>query len=112
MTTKTFQIATYDVNLARETTMSGGAIKFYSYIQCRGDDHMLQLYFLKPDSQDMENRYLPEKKWGRSVLPWDQYPVYMDMLRHEKPVYAYLNSDRPDLNGIYTGQEPIGEEES
>jgi hypothetical protein len=69
------------------------------------------IYFLKPDSPDMDNLYLVDRKLGRIVVPWDQFPVYVDLLRNEKPIYAYLNSNTPISNRVYTGQEPVGEEE-
>jgi len=37
---------------------------------------------------------------------------FVDLLRNEKPVYAYLNSDIPAWNSIRTTQEPVGEEEN
>jgi hypothetical protein len=36
---------------------------------------------------------------------------YVDLVRNEKPVYAYLNSDKPQWNSISTSNEPVGEEE-
>jgi len=41
---------------------------------------------------------------------WDEYLPLVDMLRNEKPIYA-LVSDSLDWGMIYTGSEPIGEEE-
>ena len=111
MATKTFEISTYEITLARQMTIGGGAIEFYSYIKCQGGGHTLLIYFLKPDSDDMDNIFLVDRKLGRIVVPWDQYPVYVDLLRNEKPVYAFMDSDRPISNRIYTGKEPIGEEE-
>ena len=111
MATRTFQISTYEVTLARQMTIGTGAVEFYSYIRCRGGDYTLLIYFLKPDSDDLDNIFLVDRKLGRIVVPWDQFPVYVDLLRNEKPIYAYLNSDRPISNRIYTGQEPVGEEE-
>ncbi|MBN2534805.1 MAG: hypothetical protein JXB88_18130 [Spirochaetales bacterium] len=112
MATKTFQIGTYEIKLAREMTIGGGTVKFYSYIKCAGGDHTLLIYFLRPDSNNMDNIYLVDSKLGRIVVPWDQYPVYVDLLRNEKPLYVYLDSEKPINNRLYTGKEPIGEEES
>ena len=39
----------------------------------------------------------------------DKYHVVVYIL--EKPVYCYLNSDSPNWNALYTGQEPVGEHE-
>jgi hypothetical protein len=111
MATATFQISTYEIKLARQMTIGGGAIQFYSYITCHGGGYTLLIYFLKPDSPDMDNLYLVDRKLGRIVVPWNQFPVYVDLLRNEKPIYAYLDSDTPIWNRVYTGQEPVGEEE-
>lgn len=111
MATATFQISTYEIKLARQMTTGGGAIQFYSYVTCRGGGYTLLIYFLKPGSPDMDNIYLADRKRGRIVVPWDQFPVYVDLLRNEKPIYAYLDSDKPISNCVYTGQEPVGEAE-
>lgn len=55
---------------------------------------------------------------GRSVrayLPTSEYASWVDILRHEKPVYLHWSSDKPgdhDAEGIIhlgTGPEPAGE---
>ena len=58
------------------------------------------------------NSYLPDAKIGFSFLPESHYSRYIDLLRNEKPVFAYLNSEYPDINRLYTGTEPVGEEET
>ncbi|MBM4465726.1 MAG: hypothetical protein FJ014_09280 [Chloroflexi bacterium] len=112
MAIKTFPVASYRVALARQMTLGGGAIKFYAYITCRGaDGHKFTIYFLQPDSQVPDNIYNPANKVGSAYLPAEQFSWYIDLLRNEKPVYAYLNSDRPIDNYLYTGEEPVGEGE-
>jgi hypothetical protein len=113
MATKTFKVASYQVKLARQMTIGGGAIKFYAYVVCRSaDGHRFVPYFLRPDSGPADNVYNPAAKWATAYLPAEQFSWYVDLLRHEKPVYAYLNSDKPIGNRLYTGKEPVGEEES
>lgn len=46
-----------------------------------------------------------------SYVPAEQFPWYVDLLRNEKPVGAYLNSDQPMLNTLRTFLELTGEEE-
>jgi hypothetical protein len=36
---------------------------------------------------------------------------FVDLLRNEKPVMAYLNSHKPQWNQFSTGKEPVGEAE-
>jgi hypothetical protein len=112
MATKTFTIVSYEAALARQMTIGGGAAKFYANILCRSSDgYRFAIYFLRPDSNEIDNIYNPSAKWATSYLPANQFEWYLDLLRNEKPVYAYLNSERPIANRIYTGAEPIGEEE-
>ena len=42
----------------------------------------------------------------------DIMPFWVDMLRNEKPVYGYINTDHPEWTSISTSSEPVGEEET
>lgn len=112
MATKTFEVESYRVYLARQMTIGAGAAKFYANIVCHSSEgDTFSIYFLRPDSDAIDNIYNPSAKWATSYLPAEQFGWYLDLLRNEKPVYAYLNSDRPIANRLYTGREPVGEEE-
>jgi hypothetical protein len=112
MAIKTFPVASYQGALARQMTIQGGTIKLYAYINCHGaDGHKFIIYFLQPDSKVPDNIYNPADKTATAYLPAEQFSWYIDLLRNEKPVYAYLNSERPIDNRLYTGEEPVGEEE-
>ena len=56
--------------------------------------------------------YKPTTKVGAVFLPFDQMPPYVDLVRNERPIYAYMNSDRAEWNNISSGREPVGEEET
>lgn len=47
--------------------------------------------------------------WCRLRYHIDQFPVVMDILRNEQPVY--VNYSSPTFAQIFTGSEPIGEGE-
>jgi hypothetical protein len=112
MAIKTFTVASYEVTLSRQMTIGGGAAKFYANILCRSSDgYRFAIYFLRPDSNEIANVYNPTAKWATSYLPADHLVWYLDLLRNEKPVYAYLNSETPIGNRLYTGAEPVGEGE-
>lgn len=112
MPTKSFSVQSYEAAMARQMTIGGGAAKFYAYICCHAKDGTrFCVYFLRPDSKPIDNIYNPAAKWATAYLPADQYTWYIDLLRNEKPVYAYLNSDKPIANRLYTGKEPVGEGE-
>lgn len=110
MATHTYQIASYQIQLARENILGGGAIKFYAVVVCSsaaGD--RFAIYFLRPDSGPANNIFNPSAKWATAFVPAEQYPWYADLLRNEKPLYARLNSDRPEWNTLSTTSEPVGE---
>ncbi len=113
MATKTFTVTSYEAFLSRQMTIGGGAIKFYAQIVCRSAAGIrFAIFFLRPDGGSTNNVYNVRAKWATCYLPADQYPWYVDLLRNEKPVRAYLNSTNPIANRLYTGREPVGEEES
>ena len=55
--------------------------------------------------------YIPANEVGAIFLPFREMAPFVDLLRNEKPIYAYLNSDPPQWNSLETRQEPVGEEE-
>jgi hypothetical protein len=112
MSRKTFPVQNYEVKRARRMTIGGGAAAFASQIVCNGSDGTrFVLFFLSPSSAVPDNIYNPSAKWATSYLPAEQFDWYQNLLRNEKPVYAYLNSDRPLVNGLFTARERIGEAE-
>jgi hypothetical protein len=114
MAIKSFQIASYKMALghAMSATWSGKSIKIRGYISCYGGDHRFIAYFLTKDSPVPDPVYVVANKVGAIFLPFDEMPPFVDLVRNEKPVWAYLNSDRPEWNSIKTSHEPVGEEET
>lgn len=112
MSKKTFAVENYEVKRARRMTIGGGAAAFASQIVCNGSDGTrLVLFFLSPSSVVPDNIYNPSAKRATSYLPAELFDWYQDLLRNEKPVYAYLNSDYPLENGLFTARERVGETE-
>jgi hypothetical protein len=111
MPTTTFEISSYDVELARQPESQGGH-RFCAVITCHGSNgQTLMLYFVQPGSPMPENQYDPSSGIGSSYLPAEQYSWYLDILRNERPVYARMHSAEPNWNKIFTGAEPVGEGE-
>jgi hypothetical protein len=108
-----FQIDTYEIKLGHELTASWGgvSIKARGLIACYGGDHRFLAYFLSDTSPVPSPTYIPANKVGAIFLPFREMPPFVDLVRNEKPVSAYLNSDRPQWNQLYTGREPVGEGE-
>jgi hypothetical protein len=113
MATETFEIDSYEVKLSREMNgyAQGMNVKFPAYMLCRGKEFHVIVYVLDDSSPVPDNTFLSQYKRGTIFVPRWQYDWFLDMLRNEKPVYCYLNSDTPKWNSLYTGQEPVGEQE-
>lgn len=93
-------------------TWNNVTIKARGYVTCYGGDHRFIAYFLTDDSPVPKPTYVVGNKVGAIFLPFKEIGPFVDLLRNEKPVYAYLNSEKPDWNSIKTSKEPVGEEES
>jgi len=114
MAAKSFLVTHYKVALghAMSATWSGKKIKIRGYVACYGSDHRFIAYFLTDDSPVPGPVYVVANKVGAIFLPFDEMPPFVDMVRNEKPIYAYLNSDHPEWICIKTSEEPVGEEET
>lgn len=93
-------------------TWSGTRIKARGIVACHGDDHRFIAYFLTEDSPVPDPVYVEKNKAGAIFRPFEEMNAYVDLVRNEKPVYAYLNSSKPHWNCLSTSKDPIGEEES
>lgn len=114
MTIKQFTVDTYVEALGYTLTATWGGvqIKARGYVACYGGDHRLIIYFLAENSPVPQPVYIPANKVGAIFVPFSECMPYIDMVRNEKPIHAYLNSDRPEWNYIRTSAEPVGEEET
>ena len=113
MATKTFQVKKYELILgdAMEAVWRGVPIKARGILDCRGATHHLLIYFLNPDSQEPHPIYDPANKVGAIFLRFSEMAQFVDLVRNEKPVYAYLNDSNPEWNSISTSKEPVVEAE-
>jgi len=113
MATKRFMVERYEIKLghALSATWSGTPIKARGVVACYGGDHRFIAYFLTDDSKVPGPVYIVANKVGAIFLPFAEMGPFVDILRNEKPVYAYMNSTRPEWNQLYTGKEPVGEAE-
>jgi hypothetical protein len=114
MVTKTFRVTKYQMALghAMTATWGGHQIKARGYVACSGTDHRLIVYFLTDDSPVPPPMYVVANKVGALFFPFKEIGPFVDMVRNEKPIYAYLNSDKPEWISLKTGKEPVGEEET
>ncbi|WP_397363550.1 hypothetical protein [Olleya sp. R77988] len=114
MATKQFTVNYYKVSAGFKGSATWGNvnIKIQGYVTCYGSDHRFIIYFLHEDSPVPAPTYIPANKVGAIFLPFKDMPMYLDIVRNEKPIYAYLNSTKPEWNSIKTSKEPVGEEEN
>jgi hypothetical protein len=110
---KTFTVETYQVaaGYGMSATWGGVSIKARGYVACSGGDHRFIAYFLADDSPVPGPTYIPANKVGAIFLPAAEMAGFVDLVRNEKPIFAYLNSDKPEWNYLRSGPEPVGEEE-
>ncbi|TNE57275.1 MAG: hypothetical protein EP344_11420 [Bacteroidetes bacterium] len=114
MASRTFEIHNYRIALGDRMSGSAGGINvnFRGYIACYGDDgYHLVIYFLNETSPVPAPTYFEKYKRGVIYIPFSQMAVYTDLIRNEKPVYAYVNPNHPEWNQLKTSQEPVGEGE-
>jgi hypothetical protein len=113
---KTFQVTTYVVNVGYKNIASWGGvtIQIQGYAACFGaDGSRLIVYGLHPNSPVPSSPvYNVAGNVGAIFVPFRDLPVYVDILRNEKPIYARLDSDNPNWISLSTSQEPVGEEEA
>lgn len=114
MTIKQFTVENYSIKLGDEmsATWGGVPIKARGIVACHGGDHRFIAYFLSESSPVPDSVYVEANKVGAVFRPFEEMGAYVDLLRNEKPVYAYLNSSRPEWNNLGTSLEPVGEEEA
>ena len=113
MAVKQFLVEEYQVRLghALDATFDDSTIRARGIIICFGGDHRFIAYFLTDDSPVPDPFYAQAKRVGVIFLPFRDIGPFVDLLRNEEPIYAYLNSDTPAWNSIRTAEEPVGEEE-
>jgi hypothetical protein len=115
MAATTFKITNYTITLGFEVYvyLNKRNIKTRGKLECYGrHGDRLIIYFLTDDQAAPEPFYNEADKYGAIFLPFKEMPVYVDLVRNEKPVYASLDSDRMKSNSISSRSEPVGEEES
>jgi hypothetical protein len=64
-----------------------------------------------PDGKVPENDYNEQDGIASVYLPAEQFLWYLDVLRHEDPVYVEIDPDDPIAHRPATGQEQPGEGE-
>jgi hypothetical protein len=114
MPTRTFDVTSYTIKLGDKMSATFGAttIKIRGLISCMGaDNQRVVAYFLSDDSPIPTPTTTIGGKWGPIFLPQELLPSWVDMIRNEKPLFGYINTDHPEWTQVSTTTEPVGEEE-
>ncbi|MEO0562643.1 MAG: hypothetical protein AAF125_11035 [Chloroflexota bacterium] len=118
-----FEVKEYMVILRQleEMDHKGHRILLKGIVRCLGDEYTLDIYCCAPDSDfpepdididpDADPDEEPDKYRGYMFVPFADLPVFVDLLRNEKPIYAHLRGDKPEWTSITTTKEPVGEGE-
>jgi len=109
---KSFVVETYKVAVGRFPINRVASIDCRSARSAYGSYDLLSVHFNIPGSPMPNNSASPDATRGGLHVTAEQFSWYMDLLRNEKPVHAYINSDKSVWNQLYTGEEPVGEGET
>lgn len=115
MPVRKFPITSYKITLDDNlhTIYLDATIKSRGVLSCIGpDDQRVVAYFLADDSPVPAPTTIFGGKWGPILLPKEMMGQWVDMLRNEKPLFGYINTDHPDWTNVSSSEEPVGEEES
>ncbi len=113
MAYRKFEVVTYGVVLWRR---AGGGEVGSGRIVADGAGpgvNSMIIWFYPDDHARPANESILEsnRTIAKMYLPASQYLWYIDLLRNEKPITAYVY-DNPNMNRLAAGSEPTGEEET
>lgn len=108
-----FEVKEYMVILRQLEHMdfAGADVHLKGIVRCIGDEYTLDVYCCADGSDFPQPVFNAEEKKGFMFVPFADLPVFVDLLRNEKPIYAHLRGDKPEWTSITTTKEPVGEGE-
>jgi hypothetical protein len=108
-----FQVKEYMVVLRQleEMDMDGHRILLKGIVRCIGDEYTMDVYGCHADSDFPGPIYKQDENKGYMFVPYEDLPMFIDILRNEKPIYAHLRGDKPEWTSVTTTKEPVGEGE-
>ena len=89
--------------------------RYYNSIILRGDFGLAFVYFVPNGTAFPPNMKYDDRDAFKVFYRADEWDAIVDMLRNEDTTsfdYRTYTDDRPDYCLIFTGAEPVGEEES
>jgi hypothetical protein len=97
-----------------EREIAGTTVQIRALVRCSGTgvdnsaEYRLDVYFLGLESDFPEPQVNLEERHGAMFMPMEDLPIFVDVLRNEKPIFGHLRGDNPQLTSITTSNEPIG----
>jgi len=109
-----FELESYAIRLGGtyDHTYGHTTIQVFGFISCVGPDFMLNVYFLADGSPVPPAHIDSDLTSGVLFLQKDMMPLWIDLLRHESPMWVSINTDSPESTRISTSAESIGEDEN
>jgi hypothetical protein len=115
MPNRTFEVKTYVLQNGYKNTATFGAvtIQIQGYLACSGaNGERFIVYGLHPSSPVPPNAFCNfAGNVGAIFIPFVELHNYVDLVRNEKPIFARLDSDRPEWMALSTSAELVGEGE-
>ena len=108
-----FQIEKYQVTLGADlpSIITDVDVKVAGIVGCYGKGYQLMINFIEDNQPMPQAMYDEKRKTGAIFIPVSRIDTYVDLLRNEKPVFAYCNSEKPEWSNISTEHEETGEGE-
>lgn len=104
---ESWTVISYQVGLGRDKDYNSAA-----YIHCWcGEQRKVSIFFIQPEFPLPDNTYDDSEKQMTLFVPAEQFSWYTDVLRNEKPVEAWIYTDKPKWSKLRTFLEPTGEAE-
>ena len=111
-----FEIKEYMVIFRQleERDFDGVVAQIRGLVRCTGigtkddNEYRMDVFFLAPDSDYPDPVVNLEEQTGAIFLPVGDMPMFVDVLRNEKPIYGHLRGDNPQWTSVTTSNEPVG----
>jgi hypothetical protein len=119
MASTTIEVKFYQISWRQQErrAVQGKDVLVRAQVRCTGtpvksdEEHTLDVVFLAPESPIPAPWFNHAERKAAMYLPITDLMAFVDTLRNEKPIYAFLDDTRPDLISVMTNKEPVGEGE-
>jgi hypothetical protein len=108
------QVKEYSYMLWTQQATTWGEASVMGKMNCFGDDFLLLMLFVEEGSPipAAKVHHWPSKKKVDLYIPFSKMPYYLDLLRHEKPVFVHIDLDSPEKTSFSTDKNHSKEDRS